>query len=206
MEARFTRTEPSDDSVSRHSRPGAKARAQDPGFSLGALLYLTPFHCSHRMGTKPILDIGAHLLQAWSTRGAVAPPYTPYIPFFSQPRTTMIIILAILAATRASPLGLPSPPILSLDQLQARGPSCNDPNGCRSLGDIIRSCILTILLCTWVSMHPNIPSPDEKWPKVALRRAGLMLLALFFPEAVVAWALRQRQVAAELAKEHKSES
>jgi hypothetical protein len=55
-------------------------------------------------------------------------------------------------------------------------------------------------------MHPNIPSPDERWPRVAIRRAGLLLLALLVPEAVVGWALRQRQAAAELAGEHKSES
>jgi hypothetical protein len=118
----------------------------------------------------------------------------------------MIVILAILAATRASPLGLPSPHILSLDQLQARGPSCHDPNGCRSLTDIIRNCVLTILLCTWVSMHPNIPSPNERWPRIVVRRVGLMLLSLFVPEAIIAWALRQRQVAVELAKKHEGES
>jgi len=54
-------------------------------------------------------------------------------------------------------------------------------------------------------MHPNIPSPDERWPRVAIRRAGLLLLALLVPEAVVGWALRQRQAAAELAAEHKKE-
>jgi len=54
-------------------------------------------------------------------------------------------------------------------------------------------------------MHPNIPSPDERWPRVALRRAGLLFLALFVPEAVIGWALRQRYAAAELAKEHKGE-
>jgi len=54
-------------------------------------------------------------------------------------------------------------------------------------------------------MHPNIPSPDERWPRLALRRAGLMLLALFVPEAVIGWALRQRMAAAELAKKHKRE-
>jgi len=117
----------------------------------------------------------------------------------------MIIILAILAATRASPIGLRSPPVVSLDQLQAPGPSCDDPNGCRSLADIIRSCVITILLCTWVSMHPNIPSPDERWPRIALRRLGLLLLALSVPEAIIAWAMRQRQAAAELAKKHKGE-
>jgi hypothetical protein len=118
----------------------------------------------------------------------------------------MILILAILAATRASPVGLQSPPLVSQDHLQTSGQSCHEPNGCRSLGDIIRSCILTIILCTWVSMHPNIPGPHDKWPRLAMQRAGLMLLALFVPEAIVAWALRQRQAAAELAEEHKGES
>jgi len=54
-------------------------------------------------------------------------------------------------------------------------------------------------------MHPNIPSPDERWPRLAWRRAGLMLLALLVPEAVIGWALRQRLAAAELAKKHKRE-
>jgi len=54
-------------------------------------------------------------------------------------------------------------------------------------------------------MHPNIPSPDERWPRVAIRRAGLLLLALLVPEAVVGWALRQYQAAAELAEVHKKE-
>jgi len=117
----------------------------------------------------------------------------------------MLLILAALAATRASPVGLQLSPLVSRDPLQTPESSCDDPHGCRSLGDIIRSCIVTIFLCTWVSMHPNIPSPDERWPRVALRRAGLLLLALFVPEAVIGWALRQRQAAAQLAKEHKQE-
>ena len=166
---------------------------------------------SHRIAKKNHFPgIGAHLIQGWSTCGTGV-TVLPYLPRLLRPlppplRTTMILILAILSATRASPLGLRSPPILSLDNLQATGPSCDDPNGCRSLGDIIRSCILTILLCTWVSMHPNIPSPDERWPRLTFRRAGLMLLALFVPEAVIAWALRQRRAAAELAEDHKGES
>ena len=55
-------------------------------------------------------------------------------------------------------------------------------------------------------MHPNIPSPDERWPRIAWRRAGLMILALIAPEAVIAWAMRQRLAATQLAKEHKGES
>jgi len=115
----------------------------------------------------------------------------------------MIALLAILAATRAYPVGLQSPPVLSLDQLQS--PSCNDLNNCRSLWDIISSCALTIFLCTWVSAHPNIPSPDEGWPKVTIRRMGLMLATLVVPEAIIGWALRQRLAASALAKEYKGE-
>jgi len=107
----------------------------------------------------------------------------------------MIILLAILAATRAYPVGPQSPPVLSLDLDQLQSPSCNDLNNCRSLWGIIRSCALTIFLCTWVSVHPNIPSPDEGWPRVTIRRMGLMLATLIVPEAIVAWALRQRLAA-----------
>ncbi|KAH9967501.1 hypothetical protein BC827DRAFT_1123443 [Russula dissimulans] len=115
----------------------------------------------------------------------------------------MIVLLAILAATRAYPVGLQSPPVPSLDQLLST--SCNDPNDRRSLWDIIRSCAITIFLCTWVSVHPNIPSPDDGWPRVTLRRVGLMFATLVVPEAIIAWALRQRMAASELAQRHKRE-
>ncbi|KAI9452255.1 hypothetical protein F5148DRAFT_1003373, partial [Russula earlei] len=121
-----------------------------------------------------------------------------------SPPSIMIAILAILAATRASPNPQSSPPHLSLDQFRARA-SCDDPRGCRSLWDIIWSCAVTVLLCVWVSVHPNIPSPYESWAKVAVRRVGLMLAALFVPEAMIGWALRQRFAAVELAKNHKGE-
>jgi len=54
-------------------------------------------------------------------------------------------------------------------------------------------------------MHPNIPSPDERWPRIAVRRIGLMLAALIMPEVVIGWALRQRMIAVRLAEEHKGE-
>ncbi|KAH9959087.1 hypothetical protein BC827DRAFT_1135266 [Russula dissimulans] len=115
----------------------------------------------------------------------------------------MIVLLAILAATRAYPVGLQSSPVLSLDQLHSA--SCNDLNNCRSLWDIIRSCALTIFLCTWVSVHPNIPGPDEGWPRVTIRRVGLMLATLIVPEAIIAWALRQRLASGKLSEEYKGE-
>ncbi|KAI9512936.1 hypothetical protein F5148DRAFT_972644, partial [Russula earlei] len=67
---------------------------------------------------------------------------------------------------------------------------CDDPDGCQSLWHIIWSCAVTLLLCTWVLVHPNVPSPDETWPRVTLRWIGLMLGALFVLEFMVAWAFK----------------
>src|SRR5712671_4401260 len=47
---------------------------------------------------------------------------------------------------------------------------------------------LPFFLRIWASVHPNIPSPDERWPRIAFRRVGLMLGALIVPEAIIAWA------------------
>jgi hypothetical protein len=176
--------------------------------------------CNHTVQTKPAtIPSGCRCHIEWrpfrqsgafNTRqgGSVVTSIPPPLLVFSSPpshlRTTMIIVLAILAATRASPLGLQSPPLVTLGQLQP--PSCDDPNGCRSLWDIIRSCALTLFLCTWVSIHPNVPSPDDRWPRIALRRFGLMLAVLTVPEAIIAWALRQRLASIELASQYKGES
>ncbi|KAJ7151302.1 hypothetical protein C8R43DRAFT_1190704 [Mycena crocata] len=46
--------------------------------------------------------------------------------------------------------------------------SCDNINECRKLFDIVWGCLVTIFACTWVSVHPNVPPPDQSW------------LALFF--------------------------
>jgi hypothetical protein len=113
----------------------------------------------------------------------------------------MLIALAILGAVRASPASREPSPIVTV----AQAASCVDLHGCRTLWNIIWSCLFTLLLCTWVSVHPNIPGPDEEWPRITFRRVGLMLAALIAPEFVILWAIRQRLLAHELAEEHKGE-
>jgi len=114
----------------------------------------------------------------------------------------MLLAFAVIRAVRGSPVpaitGTPSP-IIAL----AGTASCDDLGECRTLLSIVWSCLFTILLCTWVSLHPNIPGPEEKWSKVAWRRVGLMTLALLAPEIIVSWAMRQRTVARRLADRHK---
>ncbi|KAF8873596.1 hypothetical protein CPB84DRAFT_1753215 [Gymnopilus junonius] len=61
----------------------------------------------------------------------------------------------------------------------------------RSLWDILWGCLATIFACTWVSVHPNIPDPNDGSFRILLRRLELMLWATLVPELVLFWALRQ---------------
>jgi hypothetical protein len=83
-------------------------------------------------------------------------------------------------------------------------PSCNEINQCRTTWNIVWSCLSTIALCTWVSVHPNIPNPDEEWLAMIFRRIKLMMLAIIAPEAVILWAIRQWRIATKLVKSQKS--
>jgi hypothetical protein len=89
--------------------------------------------------------------------------------------TTMIFILAILAATRASPLVIPSPPLFS--ETNFKHPPVTIPDKQVAL-EHHTQLFLTIFLCTWASVHPNIPSPDERWPSIVFRRIRLMVALL----------------------------
>ena len=77
---------------------------------------------------------------------------------------------------------------------------CDDLYQCRTVWDIIWSCIATIFACTWIALHLNIPGLKETWYTIALRKAGVMLLAIIAPEIVVMWAMRQWLVAHRIAK------
>ena len=81
----------------------------------------------------------------------------------------------------------------------------------RTLLSIVWSCITTILLCIWVTMHPNMPEPVNTkklgWLK-ALKihiprfiRSSLVhfLTALLAPEWIFSMSLQQSSAAEELA-------
>ena len=104
----------------------------------------------------------------------------------------MFILLPILyvslKAIRASPLPLPMDVSDASAGLQLQTYSCVDQ---RSITDILWSCFATIFACTWLSVHPNIPSSDEKPWRIALRRLELMFWSLIWPEMIICWACRQ---------------
>ena len=83
--------------------------------------------------------------------------------------------------------------------------ACTCPAVQRSLWDILWSCLATIFACSWVSIHPNIPSPNESSWRIFLRRLKLMFWAVVFPEMIVTWALRQWLGARHLEKIYKGE-
>ncbi|KAJ7700433.1 kinase-like domain-containing protein [Mycena rosella] len=86
----------------------------------------------------------------------------------------------------------------------AQGPadSCDDINNCRKLFDIIWGCLTTIFACTWVSVHPNVPPPDQSWLALLWRRLKMMLIAVLAPELIVGFAARQFFGAWKFSKEY----
>ena len=82
---------------------------------------------------------------------------------------------------------------------------CICPADQRSLWDILWSCLATIFACSWVSIHPNIPSPNESSWRTFLRRLELMFWAVIAPEMLIAWAFRQWSGARHLEKFYKGE-
>ena len=81
-------------------------------------------------------------------------------------------------------------------------PSCLCPTIGRSTSDILWSCLATIFACSWVSIHPNIPGPNEsRWRN----RLDLMFWTVFGPELIINWAFRQWLGARNLEKLYKGE-
>ncbi|KDR70350.1 hypothetical protein GALMADRAFT_1350210 [Galerina marginata CBS 339.88] len=79
---------------------------------------------------------------------------------------------------------------------------CICPNT-RSNWDIVWSCLATIFVCTWVSVHPNIPALGEPWWRKSFRRMGLMFWSIIAPELILYWAAKQWAAAQKLATKYK---
>ena len=84
-------------------------------------------------------------------------------------------------------------------------PECMCPSIDRSIWDILWSCLATVFACSWVSIHPNIPAPNESRWRIFLRRLELMFWAVVGPEMIITWAFRQWLGARNLEKLHKGE-
>ncbi|KAF8657422.1 hypothetical protein AX16_002219 [Volvariella volvacea WC 439] len=116
------------------------------------------------------------------------------------------LFLAIFARSLASPVpvtipgsSIPSPVCIVAAAITA---SKCDPARNRTLFDILYSCIGVILLCTYISMHHNIPDQNDSWRKVMWMKIRTTLYALIAPEMVIMWAIRQRIMAGKIVQEN----
>ncbi|KAJ7145197.1 hypothetical protein C8R43DRAFT_890814, partial [Mycena crocata] len=63
--------------------------------------------------------------------------------------------------------------------------------------DIVWSCLATVFACIWISVHPNVPPPDQSCLALLCHKLQIMLIAAIAPEFLVFFAARQ-YFAAEL--------
>ena len=93
------------------------------------------------------------------------------------------------------------------------GNHCNDLAHCRTVWNIVWSCLVTIFSCTLVAVHPNVPCPKKQeengWIKRCIwnsllsffgHRLPLFICALLVLEYMLAWAIRQFLRARQIAK------
>ncbi|KAF9475603.1 hypothetical protein BDN70DRAFT_232064 [Pholiota conissans] len=111
-------------------------------------------------------------------------------------QTYMLFLLALVSALHHNIHAAPTPlaeasrkisiPFTSSDPTS----NCACPNT-RTIWNIIWTCLVTIVACSWVSVHPNIPAPGKKEWQVALMRLELMIWTIIAPEMMIFWAIRQ---------------
>ncbi|KAF7369989.1 hypothetical protein MSAN_00628800 [Mycena sanguinolenta] len=98
----------------------------------------------------------------------------------------LILIAVYLLSQDSNAAPLPHPP-----DARATTDSCDDINSCRTLFSIVWGCLATIFACTWVSVHPNVPPPNQSRLQLFWRRLKMMVIAMIAPEVMVGFAARQ---------------
>lgn len=66
----------------------------------------------------------------------------------------------------------------------------NSGNNHRSSWDLLRSCLSTLVLCTWSVVHPDIQAPQKK-KGVISNRMLLFIIGVMAPEYLTGYAVAQ---------------
>ncbi|KAJ7351249.1 hypothetical protein DFH08DRAFT_992529 [Mycena albidolilacea] len=88
----------------------------------------------------------------------------------------LILVHLLTRSSATTPVALP---LASQSSADSR---CDDIYNCRKLFDIVWGCLATIFAYTWVSVHPNVPPPDQSWLARFWRRLKMMLIGIIAPE------------------------
>ncbi|KAF8217262.1 hypothetical protein K438DRAFT_1658734 [Mycena galopus ATCC 62051] len=110
----------------------------------------------------------------------------------------LLLLLLMHVFSQNSSAAPPSHPF----DAQLSTDSCDDINNCRQLFGIVWGCLATIFACTWVSVHPNVPPPDQSWLALFWRRLKMMLIGILVPEIMAGFAVRQFLGAWMLSREY----
>ena len=78
----------------------------------------------------------------------------------------------------------------------------SDATACdyRSVWSILASCGLTLLICVWHAVHPNVPLPHYKWYHIFVYRLLLMGSTFFAPEFILLEGYAEWDKAREISK------
>ena len=157
--------------------------------------------CSKRQEMDQCRRWSTHVFRSWP------------VPFYLSLQMLFLVLVCYLA--RGESINASSIQIFNNRSLEN---SCTNLTHCRTIWNIVWSCLSTIFLCTWVAVHPNIPYPREreaknyfqKWIRNPLlsfaeHRLLLFVCALLVPEYVLAWAIRQYLTARKIASENEGE-
>ncbi|KAF7370052.1 hypothetical protein MSAN_00635200 [Mycena sanguinolenta] len=90
----------------------------------------------------------------------------------------LLILIAVYLLSKDSAVAPPSYPL----DARAATNSCDDINRCRTLFDVVWGCLATIFACTWVSMHPNVPPPNQSRLQLFWQKLKMMLVGIIAPE------------------------
>ena len=71
----------------------------------------------------------------------------------------------------------------------------------RGTFNLLSSCIITLLLCVWSSVHLNLPRNDQGTKQKFLRRLPWIAIALVAPDYLIWIAWNQRKMAKMISKE-----
>ena len=121
----------------------------------------------------------------------------------------MLVALVVVALCQT--FGASSPLIPNLiielrddqpDASNVSAPSLQDYR-IRTRFDIIWSCLSTLFICTWIAIHPNIPTRKRSPIWALWKRIRLMIWALIVPELILIWAYKQWAAARYVAKRFK---
>ncbi|KAK0731914.1 hypothetical protein B0H67DRAFT_566195 [Lasiosphaeris hirsuta] len=85
---------------------------------------------------------------------------------------------------------------------QTEPPYVANPSGRGTIG-LVHTCVITLGLCLWTAMHPDVAYFKQTWYYGAAYKACWMISTAIFPEFVVCCAIAQLQQARDSIKRGK---